>query len=192
VIALARATNRRHTPVVRWLGLLLLAGCDVIFVLKDPIETAPDGGDQAFPDGPDILPPCPGYEPRSGLPHTYRALTTSRMWQQPQDICAQDGAHLATPTKTDQLIAIRVESGLAGNIFVGIGRPPLAPTFRTLTGVPIELGPAMWNVNQPDGDPMSLQVAEITSSGEMLLNDVAPFFMNEALCECSGQPITPF
>jgi hypothetical protein len=81
--------------------LCVLTGCRIGFDAQ-PRQDTPDPGDGAHGDAgdggsdtPDAVASCPGYEPLTDLPGTYRIGTMREAWLAAEQACEQDGAHLA-------------------------------------------------------------------------------------------------
>jgi hypothetical protein len=166
-------------------GVLGLAGCDLIFTLQAPPGI--DGSELA----------CSSSDSYVVLGASgYKIVETTVSWEAAATECGLDGSHLAVPDDRDELELLQEQLQMRGTpegFWLGIGRdttaaPRDATSFFEVTGDQASI--SLWHDDEPDnGDGTGGEVVVRFDANAGFI-DVVPDSRLGFICECDGRPVT--
>jgi hypothetical protein len=132
---------------------------------------------------------CAGYVMLPGITTSYyKVITTAGTWMVQRDACAADGAnsYLAVPADMAELMALVTASG-AMRFWVGIDDIAAETVHRTASGQGFSGTSPLWDVGEPDNNPIGMPGEGDCVSAEMStvqLRDELCTRPYPAVCEC--------
>jgi hypothetical protein len=161
---------------VRWVFIVCLAGCDLVWLEKSGLEDCPDT-----------------YERLEGQNRYRFATDDNGTWANAAARCVGDSpmaiTHLVVIDSPREAELIRMRLAGIRTVWVGYARDFDADpqAFFAVTGEALSPTSALWKPNEPNIDGMEYAVELLVDQG---LNDIEPGNSFPFVCECDAKPAT--